>query len=176
MSEFHLSHIALVGARMETFSELGINNRNELKMRRICPAVFEDAVQTLSSPELKALLIRQFPLWIHNIIADPDFPKREQLLMPLRRFEGELKDKKADDVVSAVMTAGFKSESLNPLDLPKEMSMQQRCAMVAQITVWQEAYQSLENDILEIMSNQVTALATWCAAARQPGRSYIEEV
>lgn len=173
MSEFHLSHIALVGARMETFSELGIINRNELKMRRICPAVFEDAIDSL---DIDALLVEQFPLWIHNIITDPDFPQREQLLMPLRRFEGELKDKKGDDVISAVMTAGFKSESLNPLDLPKDMSMQQRCAMVAQITVWQEAYQSLENDILEIMSDQVPAIAKWCALARQPGKSYIEEV
>lgn len=176
MSEFHLSHIALVGARMETFCEFGISNRNELKMRRVSPSGFEDSVKRLSVADLKKLLVEQLPLWIHNIITDPDFPKREQLLMPVRRFEGELKDKKADEVVCAVMTAGFKSESLNPLNLPKEMSMQQRCEMVAQINVWQEAYQTLESDILEIMSDQVTAVAQWCSSARLPGNSYIEEL
>ena len=94
--------------------------------------------------------------------------------MPIRRFEGELKDKKSDEVVSAVMTAGFKSETLNPLDLPKEMSMQDRCAVVAQINVWQEAYQQLENDIVQNLYDQLPAIAQWSTSARKPGNSYIE--
>lgn len=175
MSEFHLSHIALVGARMEAFSDFGVGNRNELKMRRISPDGIEDAVATLDAPALKKLLIEQLPIWIHNAITDPEFPNREQILMPIRRFEGELKDKKSDEVVSAVMTAGFKSETLNPLDLPKEMSMRDRCAMVAQLNVWQEAYQQLQNDVVQILYDQLPAIAQWCTSARKPGNSYIQE-
>lgn len=174
MSEFHLSHIALVGARMNAFSEFGISNRNELKMRRISPAGLEEAVDTLGAPQLKKLLIKQLPIWVHNAITDPEFPNREQILMPIRRFEGELKDQKSDEVVSAVMTAGFKSETLNPLDLPKEMSMQDRCAMVAQINVWQESYLQLEKDIVQVMYDQLPAISQWCSFAREPENSYIE--
>ena len=94
--------------------------------------------------------------------------------MPIRRFEGELKDQKSDEVVSAVMTAGFKSETLNPLDLPKEMSMQDRCAMVAQINVWQESYLQLEKDIVQVMYDQLPAISQWCSFAREPENSYIE--
>lgn len=176
MSEFHLSHIALVGARMEAFSEFGISNRNELKMRRISPVGLEDSIENLSTAEIKKLLVDQLPIWVHNAITDPEFPNREQLLMPIRRFEGELKDKKSDEVVSAVMTAGFISETLNPLDLPKQMSMQERCAVVAQINVWQEAYQQLENDIVQTLCDQLPAIAAWSTSARKPGNSYIEEL
>ncbi|MFK8047232.1 MAG: hypothetical protein AB8B81_02235 [Halioglobus sp.] len=175
MSEFHLSHIALVGARMEAFSEFGISNRNELKMRRISPAGLENSVENLSTSDLKQLLKVQLPIWVHNVITDPAFPNREQLLMPIRRFEGELKDKKGDEVVSAVMTAGFVNQTLDPLDLPKEMSMQERCAVVAQISVWQEAYQQLESDLVKIMIDQLPELAQWCTYVRKPGNSYIEE-
>jgi len=176
MSEFHLSHIALVGARMDAFKEFDVTNRNELKMRRCAPKGFDTTIAEMDSSRVRKLLRTQIPVWVHNIITDPDFPGREKLLMPIRRFEGELKDKKGDEVVSAVMTAGFKSESLNPLDLPKDMSMQQRCAVVAQISVWQEAYQKLENDIVQILAEERSALAQWCLNARRPGQGYIEEL
>jgi hypothetical protein len=120
-------------------------------------------------------LAAQLPIWIHNIITDPEFPKRRKLLMPLRRFEGELKDKKDDEVVSAVMSAGFRSQTFNPLDLPKTMPMRRRCSMLAHIGVWQEAYQKLENDILDIMSDEASAVTQWCELARQPGRSTVEQ-
>ena len=174
MPELQLSHIALVGARIASFNEYGITSRNELRMRRIPPSRHETAIEDLGRSERRRALAARLPVWIHNIITDPDFPKRRKLLMPLRRFEGELKDKKDDEVISAVMSAGFRSQTFNPLDLPKAMPMRRRCSMLAHIGVWQEAYQKLENDILDIMSDEASAVTQWCELARQPGHATIE--
>ena len=175
MSELQLSHIALVGARISDFSSYGVTSRNELKMRRILPTQEGKPLNELDTDERRATLAAQLPVWVHNIITDPEFPRRKKLLMPLRRFEGELKDKKDNEVVSAVMSAGFKSQTFNPMDLPKTMPMRRRCSMVAQIGVWQEAYQRLEDDIVNIMSDEASAVSQWCEQARQPGHATIEE-
>jgi hypothetical protein len=174
MSEFQLSHIAVVGARMEAFDTYGIINRNELRLRRIVPHNAADSLQGSDTTRIRIELAKEMPIWIHNVITDPEFPCREKLLMPLRRFEGELRDKKDDEVVSAVMSAGFKGESLDPLNLPKIMTMRQRVAIVAQIKIWQDAYSKLEVDFIDLMFEQAAAIAKWCELASQPGNSTIE--
>ncbi|MEH6580640.1 MAG: hypothetical protein V7754_01800 [Halioglobus sp.] len=171
MSEFQLSHIALVGARLSAFNDFGITSRNELKTRRIAP--HSDATG-INHSQRREEFAAQLPVWVHNIITDPDFPKRKKLLMPLRRFEGELKDKKDDEVVSAVMSAGFKDETFDPLDLPKTMPMQQRCSIVAHIGIWQEAYERLEEELVEIMASEDSAVSQWCELARRPGHTIVE--
>ena len=175
MSEFQLSHIALVGARMEAFDQYGIANRNELSLRRIVPHNAADSLQSSDPTRIRVELTNQMPIWVHNVITDPDFPSRKKLLMPLRRFEGELKDKKDDEVVSAVMSAGFKGESLDPLNLPKTMTMRQRVAIVAQIDIWQDAYSKLEVEFIDLIFEQAAAIAKWCELASQPGNSTIEQ-
>lgn len=175
MSEFQLSHIALVGARMEAFSEYGVSSRNELTLRKIVPDNAADYLQGSDLNQARGELANHLPIWIHNAITDPDFPSRKKLLMPLRRFEGELKDKKDNDVISAVMSAGFKSETLDPLNLPKTMSMRQRVAIVAQIDIWQDAYSKLEAEFVDLVLAEATAITKWCELASQPGHSTIEQ-
>jgi hypothetical protein len=171
MSEFQLSHVALVGARMDSFNQYGFTSRNQLKAQRITPLPSESALEKLDRNERLAMLAAQLPVWVHNIITDPDFPERSRLLMALRRFEGELKDKRDNEVISAVMSAGFKSQTFNPLDLPKTMPLRRRCSVVAHIGVWQEAYQKLEQEIVSIMSEKAPAVARWCDQAAQPDLS-----
>ena len=175
MSEFQLSHIALVGARMEAFSEYGVSNRNELTLRRIVPSNAADYLQGSDLAQTRKELANQLPIWIHNAITDPDFPSRKKLLMPLRRFEGELKDKKDNEVISAVMSAGFKSETLDPLNLPKTMIMRQRVAIVAQVNIWQDAYSKLEAEFIDLILDEAPAITKWCELASQPGNSTIEQ-
>jgi hypothetical protein len=161
MNEFQLTHIALVGARMDAFRPHGFQDRNQLAMRVVIP---EDgpALTDLPEEELPIVFRAQLPLWVHNIISDPDFPQREKLMMPLRRFEGELLDSKHDEVVASVLSAGFKNQTLDPLNLPSVMPMRQRCSIVMQIGVWQEAYRSLEQDLVEILSRYAGEIIRWC--------------
>lgn len=175
MSELQLSHIALVGARIAAFQPYGITNRSELNMRRIAPHDYE-AINNegLGQDEQRASFAAQLPIWVHNIITDTGFPKRSALLMALRRFEGELRDKKENEVVSAVMSAGFKSQTFNPLDLPKTIPMRRRCSIIAHIGIWQAAYQRLEEEIVTIMATDVAAITQWCQLANEPGNATIE--
>lgn len=175
MSEFQLSHIALVGARIEAFSPYGITSRNELSLRRIVPNNAMTSLQGSDRARIRADLTEQLPIWIHNVIADEDFPGRNKLLMPLRRFEGELKDKKNNEVVSAVMSAGFKGETLDPLHLPKTMTMRQRVEIVAQIDVWKDAYLTLEAAFIDLVLDHAAAISAWCELASQPGKSIIDQ-
>lgn len=161
MPEFHLVHIALVGARMPAFKDYGFHDRNQLAMLRIAPQTDGQPLDRTPADQLHATLQAQLPLWIHNIIVDPDFPGRSELLMPLRRFEGELYDSKNDEVVAAVLSAGFKNQTLDPLNLPGAMPLRERCTIVMQVAVWQEAYQQLEEDVLEILSNHLEEITRW---------------
>jgi len=167
MIEFQLSHVALVGARMALFQPYGFHARNQLARRRVVPMNYEQALATMSGQDLHDACCRDLPLWVHNILSDPDFPQREALLMPLRRFEGELRDSKGNAVVSAVLSAGFRDQTLDPLDLPEKMPMRQRCAMVMQVGVWQEAYRRLERDLVGVLVNSAAELDSWLHSAHE---------
>lgn len=160
MSEFYLCQIALVGARMAAFAPYGFHNRNDIAMRRIAPR-FDSAVDNLDDTALRNLLSSEFPVWIHNIVTDPTFPLKQELAMPLRRFEGELSDNKNNDVVSAVLSAGFRNETLDPLALPDSMPLRQRCAMIAHVEQWQDAYVVLVKDVIDILMTDLSAIANW---------------
>ena len=125
-----------------------------------------DSLVDLPARERPIALQAQLPLWVHNIISDPSFPRRETLLMPLRRFEGELQDNRSDEVVAAVLSAGFRGQPLDPLNLPAVMPMRQRCAIVMQIGAWQEAYKALERDLIAGLSGLVEELVRWCELYR----------
>jgi hypothetical protein len=173
MSEFYLCQIALVGARMSAFQELGFSTRNDLAMRRVIPNYCEKPLCLLPPQESRALLARYFPVWVHNIISDPEFPQRHKLEMPLRRFEGELKDSKDNEVMAAVLSAGFNNKTLNPDKLPQSMPLRQRCAIVAHIDAWQEAYLSLESDVLDTLMSDLDQLDIWIKFAKDPGNDLI---
>jgi hypothetical protein len=174
MAELQLTHIALVGARMSAFQGLGYQARDEISIRRIAPSRPQGGLESLGQDELKSHLGEQLPIWIHNIISDPDFPNRVTLIMPLRRFEGELADNKRDEVVSAVLSSGFRNQDFDPMHLPKEMSMRERVAIVAHLDIWQEAYQALSESVLEILCEQAGALDHWCDMAEQPDFELID--
>jgi len=175
MSEFYLCHVALVGARMSVFKEYGYTTRNELSLCRVIPKVGATALDELPHDEARELLVKQFPIWIHNIITDPDFPVKNTLEMPLRRFEGELKDSKNNEVISAVLSAGFKNHTLDPIDLPDSMPLRQRCAMVVHIDAWKEAYFCLENDIVDIMMSRLSDIDNWIKCSGNLEQGIIED-
>ena len=168
MSELQLTHVALVGARMTAFHAYGFHTRNELSLRRVAPELNVTQVELLGRRELVTRLKSQLPLWIHNMIVDPGFPGRGALLMPLRRFEGELRDSRDDEVISAVLSNGFRTQTFDPLNLPNNMPMRQRCAVVVHIRAWQDAYQRLEREVLEILADRAVELVRWCEQASQP--------
>jgi hypothetical protein len=174
MSELHLTHIALVGARMSAFKQYGFHDRNQLAMRRITPYSGGRPLEDIPGAELPDVLRAELPIWIHNMIADPDFPGRNTLLMSLRRFEGELCDSKNDEVVALVLSAGFKNQTLDPLNLPSVMPLRQRCAIVMHIKVWQEAYRKLEEDLILILSAQVADICRWVDYSRDTRHAAIE--
>lgn len=174
MSEFQLTHVALVGARMSVFSEYGFQDRNDLALCRVAPQMDEESLEDMPDNQKRALLAEQLPIWVHNIIADPDFPGRHKLIMPLRRFEGELSDSKSDEVVASVLSAGFRSQTLDPLNLPELMPLSQRCAILMHVDVWQEAYKRLEHDLVELLCAYAADVSRWVEMSRKPGYASIE--
>ncbi|MEM1112864.1 MAG: hypothetical protein AAGI11_13210 [Pseudomonadota bacterium] len=174
MYDFQLTHVALVGARMSAFHAYGYKARSDLTLCRVAPESAGVALSKLSDGELREKLQRQLPLWVHNIISDPEFPSRDKLLMPLRRFEGELKDSKNDEVVSAVLSKGFMSEYFDPFDLPRNMPVRERCAIIAHLQVWQDAYRSVERDLLDLLVDHAEELESWSEYAKHPSHVSIQ--
>ena len=163
MSEFQLTQVALVGARIEEFHSLGFLARRELAMCSVVPTLPGNSLSELPTTQFKTVLKEQLPIWVHNAIVDPHFPLRDKLSLPLRRFEGEIRDHREDEVVTAVLSAGFRDRQLNPLDLPVNMPMRQRCTLVMQISTWQEMYQNLEEEFVEILADYASELDDWLA-------------
>ena len=96
------------------------------------------------------------------------------MLMPLRRFEGELSDSKSDEVVASVLSAGFRNENLDPLNLPESMPLRDRCAILMHVSVWQNAYQRLEHDLVTILSDYADDISRWTKMSLQPDYATIE--
>ena len=167
MSEFQLTHITLVGARISAFRSYGFHSSNDLSLRCVVPELSASQVELLGRTELIAQLKSQLPIWIHNIVTDPEFPLRDKLAMPLRRFEGELRDNRDDEVISTVLSQGFRNQDFDPLNLPDSMPLRQRCAMVVHIAVWQAAYKRLEKDVVTILADNAPLIAKWCEDASQ---------
>lgn len=167
MTSLQLTHVALVGARIPAFHGHGIHSREELALRRIAPDLDGERLQDREPDQRRALLKRQLPIWVHNILSDLDFPARAQMLMPLRRFEGELHDNRENAVVSAVLSAGFRGEPLDPLDLPASMPIRQRSGLSVHIGAWQEAWGRLEYDLVELLTGHAVEIDRWLDSARQ---------
>ncbi len=163
MSEFQMTHVALVGARIHSFQPLGFNSRSELTMRRALPAPEPVLLQHMDDDELRALFITQLPIWVHNIISDTTFPGRDRMLLSLRRFEGELRDNRENEVIAEVVNAGFRNRQLDPLDLPESMPLRQRCIMLMNVEPWQASYRQLETELVAVLMAEAGAIDTWLA-------------
>lgn len=156
-----MTHVALVGARINSFRAFGFSSRSELVRCRIIPPGPEWPLSSLPRPRQQQVFREQFPLWVHNIIADPGFPRRALLAGPLRRFEGELRDSRGNEVVAAVLTAGFRDRDFNPLSLPDNMPLRQRCQLLTQLGVWQAAYRALERDLVDMLCDASDDIDEW---------------
>ena len=167
MTAFQLTHVALVGARPESFLPLGFHARSELVMQRVVPDLGGRTLQSLPAAEARQLLSAQLPIWVHNAISAPGFPLRDQLQMALRRFEGELRDSRDNEVIASVLSAGFRDRQLDPLALPESMPLRQRCSLLMQIDVWQDAYRRLEEDFVEALLAGAPLLDQWLATPQE---------
>ena len=163
MHGFQLTHVALVGARPESFASLGYRTRSEMAMQRVVPDLGGRSLHSMPVTEARPLLRKQLPVWVHNAIAAPGFPLRERLQMALRRFEGEMHDCRDNEVIAAVLSAGFRDQQLDPLNLPESMPMRQRCSLVMQLAIWQEAYKLLEEEFVEALLDGAPLIDQWLA-------------
>lgn len=165
MSEFQLTHVALVGARIDAFFPFGFHTRSDLNMRRIFPDTGGTALASLDADAFRQHMEQALPLWVHNIVTDRDFPGRSTLAMCLRRFEGELRDHRDNEVIASVLNSGFRNRPLNPLALPDNMPLRQRCAILMYADVWQDAYRQLSRELSTLLQAQAAALDHWIATA-----------
>ena len=124
-----------------------------------------DDLADMTGDELAQFIRAEMPVWVHNVITDPGFPERDRLSMSLRRFEGELRDNRDNEVVASVLSAGFRNRDLDPLNPPATMPMRQRCALLMHMGPWREAYEALERDWVSILSGDTETLDAWMAAA-----------
>ncbi len=159
-----MTHVALVGARMDAFNALGFRSRSELTLRRVLPS-YETALWEMPESEARARIAAQLPIWIHNVITDTGFPGRDELIMPLRRFEGELRDSRDNEVVAAVLNAGFRNRPMDPLNLPDSMPLRQRCSMLMYVDSWREAYRHLESRVVDILVARRPEVDHWLATS-----------
>jgi hypothetical protein len=174
MTDLQLTQVALVGARIELFRVFGFASRSAIALRRVAPILVPRTIDSNGDAGLRRCFKDNLPVWVHNIINDPLFPSREQLLMPLRRFEGELHDGRDNEVVSTVLSHGFRNENFDPLNLPEGMCLSERCAMVAHLSIWKAAYRRLEQDLSDILTDNYDCIASWCEYARQTDHVIIE--
>ena len=165
MTQFQMTHVALVGARMDAFRGHGFRARSELTLQRMVPRMDGHTLADMTGDELAQFIRAEMPVWVHNVITDPGFPERDRLSMSLRRFEGELRDNRDNEVVASVLSAGFRNRGLDPLNPPATMPMRQRCALLMHMGPWREAYEALESDWVAILSGNTEALDAWMAAA-----------
>ncbi len=151
---------------MDSFAPLGFRNRTDLTMSRALPTTGPNFYQQQDSRTLQAQLATELPIWVHNSIGDQHFPARGRLSMHLRKFEGELRDNRSNEVIATVLNCGFRNRQMNPLDLPANMPLRQRCSLLMHLGPWQEAYRELEKQFTSILASEADRLDQWLATSR----------
>ncbi|MFV0275719.1 MAG: hypothetical protein ACK5HY_00810, partial [Parahaliea sp.] len=67
-----------------------------------------------------------------------------------------------------------RSQQLDPLELPNTMPLRERCIMLSQLQVWQDAFQRMSTEVVSILSENTDLLKHWCEFARQPEHSAVD--
>jgi hypothetical protein len=159
LTDYPLTHRALVCTRMDMFEDLG--NVNVLSAHgAIMPRLKVDLEGT---SEDQALRIIEFliPVFLHNLIRAEDFPLREKLASALVQMEQNIQDNAQNAMVQELLTCGLKGKICDPGGLPDNIDAKRAVTLYLARADWDTLYSTFYRRVTRVLVKQRETVAEW---------------
>lgn len=158
-TEFPLTHRALVCSRMDLFKQL--ENVYALSTHGAIPPRDVRSLDQASELEAKAILESMFPVFLHNLIRDPEFPCREQLNSALEQMELNIRENAANPLVQELLTCGLKGEVFNAGGLPEKVDAKRAVSLFLARTEWDTLYRTFSLRVIKTLARERQQVQRW---------------
>ena len=159
LSDYALTHRALVCTRMDMFRELG--DVNTLSSNGpVLPKLNID-LETASDAQVQRVLEFLFPVFLHNIIRDRNFPGRSRLEIALQQMEQTIQENAKNAMVQELLTCGLKGEVCDPSGLPQNIDAKRKVALFLAREEWDTLYKTFSMKVVKSLLKNKKELAGW---------------
>ena len=161
ISDYPLTHRALVCTRMDMFQDIG--NVNLLSNHGpVLPRLKMD-LENASDIQAKRIIEFLFPVFLHNLIRADDFPLRERLTGALEQMEQNIQDNSQNPMIRELLTCGLKGKVCDPSGLPADIDAKRAVALYLAREDWDTIYRTFSMRVTKTLVRQRKDVASWLA-------------
>ncbi len=161
-ASYPLTHRALVCSRMDMFPDL--ENVNVLATSGpILPKVTMD-LHEASDAQAKRVMEFLFPVFLHNLIRDEDFPMRQKLQGALEQMEQTIQENAKNAMVQELLTCGLKGDVCDPGGLPKNVDAKRAVVLYLAREEWDTLYKTFYMRVLKTLVKGRNEVADWISS------------
>lgn len=165
ISDYPLTHRALVCTRMDMFQELG--DVNALSTQgAVLPRLKMD-LKMSSEEQAKRVFEILFPVFLHNLIRADSFPLREKLAGALKQMELTIQDNAENLMVRVLLTRGLTGEVCDPGGLPENIDAKRAVALYLAREEWDTLYRTFHRRLVKSMVKQRQEIAQWIKSEQE---------
>ncbi len=159
LTDYPLTHRALVCTRMDMFEDLGSVNVLST-YGAIMPRL---KVDLEDASEVQALRIVEFlfPVFLHNLIRAADFPLQEKLAGALTQMEQNIKENAQNAMVQELLTCGLKGKICDPGGLPDNIDAKRAVTLYLARADWDTLYSTFYRRVTRVLVKQRQLVAQW---------------
>lgn len=159
ISDYPLTHRALVCTRMDMFQDLG--NVNVLSSQGPVLPKLKTDLENASEEQAKRIIEILFPVFLHNLIRADSFPLRKKLTAALKQMEDSIQDNAENPMVRVLLTRGLTGEVCDPGGLPEDIDAKRAVALYLAREEWDTLYRTFHMRLVNAMVKQRKEIAKW---------------
>jgi hypothetical protein len=159
ISDYPLTHRALVCTRMDMFQDMG--NVNQLSTHGMILPRLKMDLENASEIQAKRIIEFLFPVFLHNLIRADDFPLREKLAGALEQMEMNIQDNSQNPMVRELLTCGLKGKVCDPGGLPADIDAKRAVALYLAREDWDTIYRTFSLRVTRTLVRQRKDVAKW---------------
>lgn len=166
-SNYPLTHRVLVCTRMDMFQELG--DVNTLSTHGpILPRLNID-LETASDKQAERVVKFLFPVLLHNLIRDKDFPLRDRLSGALEQMEQNIQENAQNAMVQELLTCGLQGKVCDAAGLPEDVDAKRAVALYLARQEWDTLYRTFHMRVTKGMIKNRALIAEWIRTQQAQG-------
>ncbi len=158
-SSYPLTHRALVCTRMDMFRDLGSVNALS-SSGPVLPRVSLN-LETASDNQAQRVIEFLFPVFLQNIIRDPEFPGRARLEKALVQMEQTIQENAQNAMAQELLTCGLKGEVCDPAGLPADIDAKRAVALFLAREEWDTLYRTFALRVVKALVKARKEVAVW---------------
>jgi hypothetical protein len=158
-SDYALTHRALVCTRMDMFREL--DNVNILSSSGPLVPRLDLDLETASEQQAQRVIEFLFPVFLHNIIRDRNFPLRNKLEIALEQMEQTIQENAQNAMIQELLICGLRGDVCDPSGLPDNIDAKRAVALFLAREEWDTMYKTFSLKVVKSLVRDRKEVAGW---------------